>query len=201
MSPKMNNLPEDCADNINTFLRRHCISPKMNNLPDDCVSNILKFLRPVRQKENKKQPLASAMFNSYTYTDLMCFQRPRIEYIKIQCATNHLKYAKDKKPIVVEMMVGQYYKSNKKLYSWYVNNAKPREIKKVPTTETVIQNPIRNDWVNIEIDNEIYRSKISKICSKTIHIQCHYKIGEFGVMFAPGNDLRISPFRCIARRV
>ena len=197
----MNNLPDYCIDNALTFLRRECISPKMNTLPEDCIDNVLTFLRPVRQKDNIKQPLVSTMFNSYSFTYLMCIQRPNAAYREIGRAIDHLKYAKDKKPVVVEIMVGQYYKSNKTLYSWYVNNAKPREIKKVPTTETVIQNPIRNDWVNIEIDNEIYRSKISKICSKTIHIQCHYKIGEFGVMFAPGNDLRISPFRCIARRI
>ena len=194
MSPQMNNLPEDCIDNINTFLRRHCISPKMNNLPDDCVSNILKFLRPVRQKENKKQPLASAMFNSYTYTDLMTKGiRPYEDYWEVCLATRHLKYAASKKPIVVELMVGQYYKSNKTTHSWFFDNG-PRKINKVPTTETVIQDPVVKQDIVVEVAGARYEGVITKICSKTIHIQCHRRLYRNG-------EYLFCNFRCIGRRV
>jgi len=161
---------------------------KMNNLPDDCIDNVLKFLRPVRQKENKKQPLVSAIFNSYSYTYLMHIKRPTIENINIQRATSHLKYAKDKKPIVVEMMVGQYYKSNKTLYSWYVNNVKQRQIKKAPSTETVIQNPVEEQIVVVEVAEKMYDGIIKKIYSKTIHIDCY-------------NRQQGRWFKCIAYRI
>ena len=189
MSPKMNNLPDYCVDNALTFLRRECLSPKMNTLPDDCVDNVLTFLRPVRQKENKKQPLVSARLNTYSFTDLMTKGiRPYEDYFELVLATRHLKYAKDKKPIVVEIMTGQYYKSNKTLYSWFVNNEIQRQIKKVPSTETVIQNPVEEQAVVVEVDGRMYEGVIKKIYAKTIHIDCHH--GQHGRWF-----------KCIARRI
>ncbi len=179
---------------IDKFLRQHCISPVMNDLPDDCIDNILKFLRPVRQKENIKQPLACAIFNSYTYTDLMTKGiRPPEDYFEIVIATRHLKYVKDKKPIAVEIMVRQYYKSNKTTYSWFFKNG-PREINKVPTTETVIQNPVVKQDIVVEVAGVMYDGVITKICAKTIHIQCRSRILDQGVYV-------FCNFRCIGRRI
>ena len=197
MSPKMNNLPDYCVGNALTFLRRECLSPKMNNLPEDCVDNILTFLRPVRQKENKKQPLVSARLNAYSFTDLMSERagvRPYEDYFELVLATRHLKYAKDKKPIVVEIMTGQYYKSNKTLYSSFVNNEIQRQIKKVPLTETVIQNPVEKQEVVVEVAGIMYFGVIKKIHSKTIHIQCDHRLYGNG-------EYLFCNFRCIARRI
>jgi len=179
---------------IDKFLRQHCISPVMNDLPDDCIDNILKFLRPVRRKENIKQPLACAIFNSYSYTDLMTKGvRPYEDYFEIVLATRHLKYVKDKKPIAVEIMVRQYYKSNKTTYSWFFKN-EPRKINKVPTTETVIQNPVVKQDIVVEVAGVMYEGTITKICSKTIHIQCYSRILEDGMYM-------LCDFRCIGRRI
>ncbi len=159
----------------------------MNNLPDDCIDNVLTFLRPVRHKDNK--PVAPRdVFNSYTYTDLMTKgERPYWDYRELCLATRHLKYAKDKKPVVVEIMVGQYYKSRRTTHSWFFKN-EARKINKVPTTETVIQNPVLYQIVVVEVAGIMYEGEITKICAKTIHINCYN--GRHGVWF-----------KCIARRV
>jgi len=170
------------------------MSPKINDLPDDCIDNILIFLRPVRQKDNIKQPLFSAVLNSYSCRDLMTKGvRSVNDYRELCLATRHLKYAKDKKPIVVEIMVGEYYKSNKTTHSWFLQN-KERTINKVPTTETVIQNPVVHLDVVVEVAGVMYEGEITKICAKTIHINCHRRILEDGrYMFCN--------FRCIGRRI